>query len=183
MNKNTKIVLLVSIICLIILLVVGGTYAFFGWQSDTSLIDVTVSSGTGTCEGLSDNNLEFEPVSSKENGRIIKLKANQKMGSKSYITWEMIINSISGLQDQSFKYELVNITTGVSYGTGNFQNITALAGSNTITFSNNSEKLSYNTDYIFALYLWIDGQNFNNPLTMAAQEIDFDISCNIIGTE
>ena len=47
------------------------------------------------------------------------------------ITWNLTVNKLnkegdttSGLKDESFKYELKNKTTGVSYGSGNFADIT-----------------------------------------------------------
>ena len=105
------------------------------------------------------------------------------MAEKAYITWDMVINEINGLQDSTFKYELVNMTTGESYGSGTFENITNEEGSNTITFSNNEEVLGYNRDYEFMLYLWIDGTLGNNSLDMSNQKFDFDMNCSITGTD
>jgi len=179
MNKNKSIILAVSAIALIVLIVVGATVAFFGWQSEEASVDVTVSTGTGTCEALSDNNVLLAPTANKANGRIITIKANQQMANKAYITWELIVNSIADLQHSSFKYELVNSTTTASYGTGNFGSITSSEGSNTINFENAAETLDYNKDYTFTLYLWIDGETFTNPTVMANQEFNFDMRCSI----
>ena len=109
------------------------------------------------------------------------------MATNAFITWNLVINSInestlttSGLKHSSFKYELVNDTTGASYGTGNFENVTE---GTTITFSTDKETLDKNKEYIFILYLWIDGTIGNNPLDMADQPYDFDLNCSITGTD
>ncbi len=185
MNKKKKITLIISLIILTLILVIGGTLAYFGWKAEEeSQVSVTVSSGTGSCTLKSDNDeVLIAPSSTRDSGRIIKLNAKQEMASKAHITWDLVVNEIEGLQDKSFIYELVNTTTREPYGTGNFANITNTTGSNTITFSNDKEKLDYNQDYEFTLYLWIDGANFSNPITMANQVLDFDISCSITGTD
>ena len=176
---NKRKILIIGIICTIILTIVGSTAAFFGWRADDALVSLTVSSGQGSCEKISDNEVLLEPTTARERGRIIKLSAKQQMSSKAYISWELVINNISDLQHESFKYELINSTTGVSYGSGNFSDINAEPGSNKIIFENLEEKLTYDEEYEFILYLWIDGVNFNNPHTMGGKDFDFDISCNI----
>jgi hypothetical protein len=88
----------------------------------------------------------------------------------------MIVNEINSLNHATFKYEMINSTTGVSYGSGNFADIT---NGSSITFSNKEEKLALNTIYEFTLYLWIDGTIGNNPLSMAGEQIDFDMNCTM----
>lgn len=187
MNKKNIILLIIAIVLFVLL---GTTMAYFGWSSSeenkNQLVDVTVSSGTGSCDKYQDNEKLLVPTSTRENGRIIKVKAKQQMAPNAFITWSLVINSInettlttSGLKHNSFKYELVNDTTGVSYGTGNFENVSV---GTTINFSTDKETLDYNKEYIFILYLWIDGTIGNNPLDMASQPYNFDLNCNITGT-
>lgn len=175
MDKKKKNFIVTTIIVSVILLI-GVTVAFFGWEGEESSISLTVTSGTGSCIKTEDNNISLEPVSSKEDGRIIKLLAKQEMVASAYITWNMTINTINELLNESFKYELINTTTGVSYGSGNFGDITE--ENNTISFSS-SESIANKVDYEFALYLWIDGSTFNNPISMAGKGLDFDITCSI----
>ena len=188
MKKKNIILLIIAIVMFIL---VGSTMAYFGWSSSAEnkdqLVDVTVSSGTGSCDKYQDNEKLLVPTSTRERGRIIKVKAKQQMATNAFITWNLVINSInestlttSGLKHSSFKYELVNDTTGASYGTGNFENVT---NGTTITFSTDKETLDYNKEYIFILYLWIDGTIGNNPLDMASQPYDFDLNCSITGTD
>ena len=187
MKKKNIILLIIAIVMFIL---VGSTMAYFGWSSSAEnkdqLVDVTVAGGTGSCDKLSDNNKLLYPTSTREKGRILKVTTKQQMATNAFVTWNLVVNSInettlttSGLKHKSFKYELVNDTTGVSYGTGSFENVT---NGTTITFSTDKETLDYNKEYTFILYLWIDGTIGNNPLDMTNQPYNFDLNCNITGT-
>ena len=187
--KKKNIILL--IIAIVLFVLVGSTMAYFGWSSTAvnkdQLVDVTVSGGTGTCDKLSDNSKLLYPTSTREKGRILKVTTKQQMASNAFVTWNLVVNSIndtslttSGLKHSSFKYELINDTTGVTYGTGNFANV---SNGSTITISTDKETLDFNKEYTFILYLWIDGTIGNNPLDMANQPYNFDLVCNITGTD
>ncbi len=172
-----------------IILVTSGSVAYFMWSSsDTGVesdINVTVTSGNGSCTIKNDNTKKLIPVKSKEEGRVITIEASQEIADAAVISWDLLINKLNtndaegGLKDASFKYELVNTTTKQSYGSGTFEN--AQKGTK-ITLSNNSEKINSNAPNTFTLYLWIDG-NSDNSVDMANQEYNFDISCNITGTD
>lgn len=182
MNQKYKNLLVISITLLSIILIIGGTVAFFGWRADReATINVTVASGSGECSLISDNNVLLEPTSSKENGRIIKLKAKQEVKSLASMVWNMQIKEINGLQHETFKYELVNTTTGVSYTSGVGDNFKEIASGTTLNFTNDTESLRFGQEYEYTLYLWIDGTAGNNPLEMADQTFDFDISCTMTG--
>lgn len=187
MKKKNIILLIIAIVMFIL---VGSTMAYFGWSSSAEnkdqLVDVTVAGGTGSCDKLSDNNKLLYPTSTREKGRILKVTTKQQMATNAFVTWNLVVNSInettlttSGLKHKSFKYELVNDTTGVSYGTGSFENVT---NGTTITLSTDKETLDYNKEYTFILYLWIDGTIGNNPLDMTNQPYNFGLNCNITGT-
>ncbi len=187
MKKKNIILLIIAIVMFIL---VGSTMAYFGWSSSVEnkdqLVDVTIAGGTGSCDKLSDNNKLLYPTSTREKGRILKVTTKQQMATNAFVTWNLVVNSInettlttSGLKHKSFKYELVNDTTGVSYGTGSFENVT---NGTTITLSTDKETLDYNKEYTFILYLWIDGTIGNNPLDMTNQPYNFDLNCNITGT-
>lgn len=173
-KKN--LILIGSFTLVLLLAILGGTLAFFVWQGEESSIDVSVSSGTGSCTLISDNKQDLIPTKDKLNGRIIKLRANQSLATVARIIWNIRVNTLGTLKHNTFKYELVNDTTGQSYGTGNFGSVNAPS---TIPLSN-SELLNSGTNYDFTLYLWIDG-NEVNPSTMADTNFDFDINCNITG--
>ena len=187
LNKK-NILLLITI--MILFMIIGISLAYFGWSSTeedkNSSVDVTIVGGTGTCDKLTDNNKLLVPTSSKDNGRIITIKVSQQVSAYASITWNMLINRLNtaatttlGLKHESFKYELVNTTTGVSYGNGNFASIN---DGDTITVEAN-EKLKMNNEYIFTLYLWIDGEWGVNPNDMQNQSYDIDMNCSIMGVE
>lgn len=177
MDKKKKIVLTISIISLIII-IAGGTTAFFGWRAEKqAIVDVTIASGEGKCLLKRDNAKFIEPSINRNGGRIIKLTAIQNMEPKASIAWNLNIKSIDGLQNETFKYEMINTSTGASYGSGTFENIVA---GNTITFSNTEEVLGFGLEYEFTLYLWIDGTLTNNQLPMAGKTLDFDINCDMV---
>lgn len=181
MKRKKNKTLIILLITLIIILAIGSTVAFFGWiAEEEATVNVTIASGTGECSLISDNNIFIEPSSTKNEGRIISLKSKQEMGGKTKIVWNMIINRIDGLQDRTFKYEMINKTTGASYGSGTFENVT---NNSTIALSSETEVLDFGVEYEFTLYLWIDGTIGNNPIRMADQVFNFDINCNITSVE
>lgn len=174
----------------IAILTVVGAYAYFGWNSTDENKDATVSvtsvNGLGQCNKATDNQKILWPVSNKNNGRVVTVSTKQTLSEYAYITWTLTIDSINtvetetaGLKHQSFKYELVNTTTGESYGSGNFNGLDV---GDTIIFESDDELLSYNTDYTFTLYLWIDGTIGANPDDMMNQTYEFSLVCDIIGT-
>ena len=166
MSKKKKIIYIILTIVLIISVIAGTSIAFFGWVSeDEATVDVTVAGGNGECTLYTDNNIFIEPSSNRNGGRIIKLKGKQLLSSKASITWNMNIKSIDvGLQDASFKYEMINNSTGTSYGSGSFEGVTS---GSSITFSNTNEIIGMNLEYEFTLYLWIDGNMGDYQLSMA----------------
>lgn len=186
-SKKTLFIIL-GVLFLGVLTVIG-TYAYFAWSSTSEDKDATVSvtsvSDLGRCNKVTDNRKLLWPVSSRDNGRIVNVNAKQTLSEYAYITWTLTIDSINtpetetdGLKHRSFKYELVNTTTGISYGSGNFEGKNV---GDTITFSNNTENLAYDTTYTFTLYLWIDGTIGRNPMDMTDQTYQFSLVCEITG--
>ena len=186
-NKKTLFIILG--VLLLGVLTVLGTYAYYAWSSNEENKDATIAvssvNGLGQCNKTADNEKLLWPVSNRNNGRIVNVNAKQTLSEYAYITWTLTIDSINtqetettGLKHQSFKYELVNTTTGVSYGSGNFEGKEV---GDTITFSNNTENLAYDTNYAFTLYLWIDGTMGRNPNDITNQTYQFSLVCDITG--
>jgi len=186
-NKKTLFIILG--VLLLGVLTVLGTYAYYAWSSNEENKDATIAvssvNGLGQCNKTADNEKLLWPVSSRDKGRIVNVNAKQTLSEYAYITWTLTIDSINtqetettGLKHQSFKYELVNTTTGVSYGSGNFEGKEV---GDTITFNNNTENLAYDTNYTFTLYLWIDGTMGRNPNDITNQTYQFSLVCDITG--
>ena len=75
MNKKKKIFLITGISLLVLIAIVGGTYAWYVWttsDSDTTKIVAGVGAATVTFDGGSDINANLRPVSDKSKG-IIKI--------------------------------------------------------------------------------------------------------------
>ncbi len=187
---NKKTLFIVLGVLLLGVLTVLGTYAYYAWSSNEENKDATIAvssvNGLGQCNKTSDNEKLLWPVSSRDKGRIVNVNAKQTLSEYANITWTLTIDSINtqetettGLKHQSFKYELVNTTTGESYGSGNFEGKEV---GDTITFSNDNDSLSYNTNYTFTLYLWIDGTMGRNPNDITNQTYQFSLVCDIVGT-
>lgn len=188
--KNKKLVFFVVGGLLLILLVIGGTYAYFNWTSTSEDKDASLSvssvSADGVCEKITDNNMILKPVAARENGRVVTINTKQKISKYAFVSWNLTINSINtngysgtGLKHRTVRYELVNTTTGAVYANGNLNGVNA---GDTIVLDNILETLAYNTDYTFTFYLWIDGNFGITPSDTLNQTYDFDLTCNMTGT-
>ena len=180
---NPKLIILV-VFGVIIFFTLGVTAAYFAWNSTSEGKDATVTissvnKSNSKCQKISDNNPDLFPVATREEGRVVRINTKQTLSEYAYVTWTLTLTSIdSGLIHATFKYELVNSTTGVSYGSGNFS---GKAAGDTITLSNNTENLEYDQNYTFILYIWIDGTIGDNPFTMADKDYSFNLVCNVTG--
>ena len=175
---------------MIVIILVGTTAAFFIWTSEEeeieSSVDVTIANGSGRCEKASDNEKLLAPSSNRNGGRIVTIEVSQEMAPNAQVVLELNVNKLNnagevqGLKHNSFKYEMVNTTSNKSYGSGNFSTISE---GDKIKFQNASDILVSGNTYTFTLYLWIDGTIGENPIEMTEQPYDFDIFCNITGTD
>ena len=182
MNKKKKIFLITGISLLVLIAIVGGTYAWYVWttsDSDTTKIVAGVGAATVTFDGGSDINANLRPVSDKSKGIIKNISVK---GDTTGLVFNMYLDITSidtGLKDESFRYELYKGTTKVKEG--NFS--TTYLNSNTTTCSKN------NTNHIvlltnesistsktsYTLYIWIDGANYTNPNTMMNKTFSFKL--------
>ena len=182
MNKKKKIFLITGISLLVLIAIVGGTYAWYVWttsDSDTTKIVAGVGAATVTFDGGSDINANLRPVSDKSKGIIKNISVK---GDTTGLVFNMYLDITSidtGLKDESFRYELYKGTTKVKEG--NFSD--SYLTSNTVTCSKN------NTNHIvlltnesistsktsYTLYIWIDGANYTNPNTMMNKTFNFKL--------
>ena len=182
MNKKKKIFLITGISLLVLIAIVGGTYAWYVWttsDSDTTKIVAGVGVATVTFDGGSDISANLRPVSDKSKGIIKNISVK---GDTTGLVFNMYLDITSidtGLKDKSFRYELYKGTTKVKEG--NFSD--SYLTSNTVTCSKN------NTNHIvlltnesistsktsYTLYIWIDGANYTNPNTMMNKTFSFKL--------
>ena len=179
--KNNK-GLIIGIIGLIIVMI-GGTYAYYRWNSTSNInVSVKISGNTVTFVGGSNVTGTLTPVDSKEEGikKDITVKANEA-GSTMSLYMELTTMP-SELKEESFIYELYyNDTTLVKKG--NFKAYNASSNASGITYaSSGTTTLTLFTDRNvntttdkYTLYLWFNGKDFTNPDTMQNKTLSFNL--------
>ena len=174
--------LIIGIIGLIIVMI-GGTYAYYRWNSTSNInVSVKISGNTVTFVGGSNVTGTLTPVDSKEEGikKDITVKASEA-GSTMSLYMELTTMP-SELKEESFVYELYyNDTTLVKKG--NFKAYNASSNANGITYASSGvttltlftdRNVNTTTDK-YTLYLWFNGKDFTNPDTMQNKTLSFDL--------
>ena len=182
MNKKKKIFLITGISLLVLIAIVGGTYAWYVWttsDSDTTKIVAGVGAATVTFDGGSDISANLRPVSDKSKGIVKNISVKADTAGLVFNMYLDITSIDTGLKDESFRYELYKGDTKVKEG--NFSD--SYLTSNTVTCSKNNtnhivlltnESISMSkTSY--TLYIWIDGANYTNPKSMMNQTFSFKL--------
>ena len=179
--KNNK-GLIIGIIGLIIVMI-GGTYAYYRWNSTSNInVSVKISGNTVTFVGGSNVTGTLTPVDSKEEGikKDITVKANEA-GSTMSLYMELTTMP-SELKEESFVYELYyNDTTLVKKG--NFKAYNASSNASGITYASSGvttltlftdRNVNTTTDK-YTLYLWFNGKDFTNLNTMQNKTLSFNL--------
>ena len=179
--KNNK-GLIIGIIGLIIVMI-GGTYAYYRWNSTSNVnVSVKISGNTVTFVGGSNVTGTLAPVDSKEKGikKDITVKAS-KAGSTMSLYMDLTTMP-NELKEESFVYELYyNDTTLVKKG--NFKAYNASSNASGITYASSGvttltlftdRKVNTTTDK-YTLYLWFNGKDFTNPDTMQNKTLSFNL--------
>ena len=179
--KNNK-GLIIGIIGLIIVMI-GGTYAYYRWNSTSNInVSVKISGNTVTFVGGSNVTGTLTPVDSKEEGikKDITVKANEA-GSTMSLYMELTTMP-SELKEESFVYELYyNDSTLVKKG--NFKAYNASSNASGITYASSgvttltlfTDKVVNTTTDKYTLYLWFNGKDFTNPNTMQNKTLSFNL--------
>ena len=179
--KNNK-GLIIGTIGLIIVMI-GGTYAYYRWNSTSNInVSVKISGNTVTFVGGSNVTGTLTPVDSKEEGikKDITVKANEAGSTMSlYMELTTMPNE---LKEESFVYELYyNDTTLVKKG--NFKAYNASSNASGITYASSGvttltlftdRNVNTTTDK-YTLYLWFNGKDFTNPDTMQNKTLSFNL--------
>ena len=179
--KNNK-GLIIGIIGLIIVMI-GGTYAYYRWNSTSNInVSVKISGSTVIFVGGSNVTGTLTPVDSKEEGikkdiTVIASEAGSTMSL--YMDLTTMPNE---LKEESFVYELYyNDTTLVKKG--NFKAYNASSNASGITYASSGvttltlftdRNVNTTTDK-YTLYLWFNGKDFTNPNTMQNKTLSFNL--------
>ena len=182
MNKKKKIFLITGISLLVLIAIVGGTYAWYVWttsDSDTTKIVAGVGAATVTFDGGSDINANLRPVSDKSKGIIKNISVK---GDTEGLVFNMYLDITSidtDLKDESFRYELYKGDTKVKEG--NFSDSYLTSNTVTCTKNNTNHIVLLTNESIstsktsYTLYIWIDGANYTNPNTMMNKTFSFKL--------
>ena len=184
-NNKKKIFIITGISLLVLIVIIGGTYAWYVWttsDNEVTKIVAGVGSATVTFDGGSDISANLKPVADKSNGIVKTIKVKSDTAGLLFNMYLDIVSIDTGLKDVSFKYEFYKGETKVKEG--NFTD--TYLNSNTATCSTNSTKhitlLSNESistsSTIYTLYIWIDGANYTNPNTMMNKKFDFKLHAN-----
>lgn len=179
--NNKKFVL--GVIALL-LLMVGGTYAYYKWSSTENInVNVKIEGGSVTFDGGSNVTGTLIPTSAKEGGikKDITVKADT-VGATMNLYMDLTTMPTE-LKEKSFEYELYyNNTTLVKKGnfgaynsSSNASGISyATSGTTTLTLFTGRDISTSSTDK-YTLYLWFNGKDYTNPNTMQNKTLSFDL--------
>ena len=179
--KNNK-GLIIGMIGLIILMI-GGTYAYYKWNSTSNInISVGIEGSTVTFNGGSNVTGILIPTSSKEEGIKKDITVIASEAGSTMSLYMDLTTMPSELKDESFVYELYyNDTTLVKKG--NFKAYNASSNASGITYASSGvTTLTLFTDRVvntttdkYTLYLWFNGKDYTNPNTMQNKTLSFDL--------
>lgn len=171
-----------------LVILAGGTYAYYRWSSTTNIdVSITVNGSVVTFNGdaaLVGNDLI--PVASKDEGlrKDITVKAT-KTGSTMSLFLDLTTMP-AGLKDSTFKYELVKNSgsTVTTKKSGNFGAYNASSNANGISYASSgvtqitllTDEPVATTEEKYSLYLWIDGESGDNSSAMQNQTFSFNLS-------
>lgn len=171
-------------VILLLILMLGGTYAYYKWTSSNNMdFEVEIKGGTVIFEGGKDINGELIPTSKKEEGIIkdITVKGNTEGAT---INLYMDLTTMSdNLKEESFKYE-VYYNDNVLVSSGNFGVYNSSSNPNGINYNANGitkltlftgRDISINSTDKYTLYLWFNGKDYDNPDTMQNNNILFEL--------
>ena len=181
-DNKAKIYMIFSLIVLVIVVIVSGTYAYYVWttsDSDTTKIVAGIGAATVTFDGGSDISANLRPVSDKSKGIIKNISVK---GDTTGLVFNMYLDITSidtGLKDESFRYELYKGDTKVKEG--NFSDSYLISNTVTCTKNNTNHIVLLTNESIstsktsYTLYIWIDGANYTNPNTMMNKTFNFKL--------
>ena len=171
MNKY-KLYMILGIIVLV--LSVGGSFAYYIWSSNTNaIVNTEVCTPTVTFAGGSTiNGVDMIPVLTKEEGTIKDIEVKKNSTCNRDVTMNLYLELTTfptELSDSSFKYELYKNSETMAIASGNFSN--KKEGDTITLLSNQILNTSKDT---YTLYIYIDG-NVDNPSTMAGKNFLFKL--------
>lgn len=179
MDKKKKYIL-IAIFCVIGLLL-GSTVAWFAWRSsDNTSVTIRTGGVKVTYEASPDiTGRILRPVSTKEygvaNDYAIEKEITISASKKIYFSLYLNIDIFEDINHESLKWELYEGDNQIS--SGNFK------------YVEQGDRITLLTNYgikeekRLTLYIWIDGENYDNPFEMQSKDYKFVLNAEAIGNE
>ena len=181
-DNKAKIYMIFSLVVLVIVVIVSGTYAYYVWttsDSDTTKIVAGIGAATVTFDGGSDISANLRPVSDKSKGIVKNISVKADTEGLVFNMYLDITSIDTDLKDESFRYELYKGDTKVKEG--NFSDSYLTSNTVTCTKNNTNHIVLLTNESIstsktsYTLYIWIDGENYTNPNTMMNKTFSFKL--------
>ena len=169
--KEKRIIYLIMGVCSISILLIGITTAWFTWQSEVDTSVTFEVSGLNITSTNTEITGTLYPTMDKNNGLVeeFTIKQNNNIATPVCANITLTLTTLpTELNHESFRYKIYNGTNLV--GSGNFAN--TLEGE-TITIATSQPITT--TVSTYKLYIWIDGENYNNPLSMGGKTFLFKL--------
>ena len=169
--KEKRIIYLIMGVSSILILLIGITTAWFTWQSETNTNVTFEVSGLNITSTNTNITGTLYPTMDKNNGLVeeFTIKQNNNIATPVCANITLTLTTLpTELNHESFRYKIYNGTNLV--GSGNFAN--TLEGE-TITIATSQPITT--TVSTYKLYIWIDGENYNNPLSMGGKTFLFKL--------
>ena len=169
--KEKRIIYLIMGVSSILILLIGITTAWFTWQSETNTNVTFEVSGLNITSTNTNITGTLYPTMDKNNGVVEEFTIKQNNDISTPVCANITLNLTTlptELNHESFRYKIYNGTNLI--GSGNFAN--TLEGE-TITIATSQPITT--TVSTYKLYIWIDGENYNNPLSMGGKTFLFKL--------
>ena len=169
--KEKRIIYLIMGVSSILILLIGITTAWFTWQSEANTNVTFEVSGLNITSTNTNITGTLYPTMDKNNGVVeeFTIKQNNDISTPVCANITLTLTTLpTELNHESFRYKIYNGTSLV--GSGNFAN--TLEGE-TITIATSQPITTTLSTY--KLYIWIDGENYDNPLSMGGKTFLFKL--------
>ena len=169
--KEKRIIYLIMGVSSILILLIGITTAWFTWQSEVDTNVTFEVSGLNITSTNTEITGTLYPTMDKNNGLVeeFTIKQNNNIATPVCANITLTLTTLpTELNHESFRYKIYNGTNLV--GSGNFAN--TLEGE-TITIATSQPITT--TVSTYKLYIWIDGENYDNPLSMGGKTFLFKL--------
>ena len=169
--KEKRIIYLIMGVSSILILLIGITTAWFTWQSETNTNVTFEVSGLNITSTNTNITGTLYPTMDKNNGVLeeFTIKQNNDISTPVCANITLTLTTLpTELNHESFRYKIYNGTSLV--GSGNFAN--TLEGENITIATSQPITTTLST---YKLYIWIDGENYDNPLSMGGKTFLFKL--------